>query len=194
MDCRLVLYKNCRNTAEISESLRCIGKIETKGYVNDNHGNKPLVQFFAKEKKKEIIESIESFVNTSIGEGISLADIVILTVNTLKHSILTDVKSISKIPISNKQELGKVWFTTVRRFKGLEAKAVLVVDAKTSEMPKELTRRLMYVGCSRATSKLKVIIVDDVSQKKYVEFFSPLGVKIERRKDLADWLGLQLEK
>ena len=194
MDCRLVLYQNCRNTAEISESLKCIGKIETKGYVNENHGNKPIIQFFDKEKKKNLIEAIESFVNTSIGEGISLADIVILTVNTLKYSVLTDVKSISKIPISNKQEIGKVWFTTVRRFKGLEAKAVLVLDVKTSEMTKELTRRLLYVGCSRATSKLKVLIVDDVSQKKYVETFSPIGVKIERRKDLADWLGLQIEK
>ena len=101
MNCRLVLYQNCRNTAEISESIRCIGKIETRGYVNENHGSKPVVKFFAKEKKKELIESIESFVNTSIGEGISLADIVILTINTLKHSVLTDVKSISKIPISN---------------------------------------------------------------------------------------------
>ncbi|BAL85049.1 hypothetical protein SELR_pSRC102420 (plasmid) [Selenomonas ruminantium subsp. lactilytica TAM6421] len=192
MDCRLVLYQNCRNTAEISKSLSCIGKIKFKGYVNENHGETPMVQFCTQEK--DIISAAESFVNQNIGAGISLSDMVILTTHTLKNSILGNAGEITKIPLAHKQEPGKLWFTTVRRFKGLEAKAVLIIDIKTSELLDETSRRLLYVGCSRASAKLKVLILDDVRRRDYPEFLAALGPKMERRKDIADWLGMYLEK
>ena len=192
MDCRLVLYQNCRNTAEISKTLCCIGKIKTKGYVNENHGEIPLVQFCTQEK--DIISAAESFVNQNIGAGISLSDMVILTTHTLKDSLLTKAEKIAKIPLSHRQEPGKIWFTTVRRFKGLEAKAVLIVDTKTSELSDKISQRLLYVGCSRASAKLKVLILDDVRRKDYPVTLAALGTKMERRKDIADWLGMYLEK
>ena len=192
IDCRLVLYRNCRNTAEISKSLSNIGEIKTQGYVNENHGDKPIVQFCTNQE--DIVAAVKSFINQSFGEGLSLTDMVILTTHTLKSSMLTNLAAIGDWQISNKPELGKVWFTTVRRFKGLEAKAVLILDVKTSELTQEITRNLLYVGSSRATLKLKLLILDDVRRKDYPVALAALGDKIERRKDIADWLGMDIKE
>ena len=54
-----------------------------------------------------------------------------------------------------------VWFTSVRKFKGLEAKAVLLIDAKKSRIENSLQQRIMYVGCSRANTYLQLAIMDD---------------------------------
>jgi superfamily I DNA/RNA helicase len=186
------LYRNCRNTAEISKSLSNIGEIKTQGYVNENHGDKPIVQFCTNQE--DIVAAVKSFINQSFGEGLSLTDMVILTTHTLKSSMLTNLAAIGDWQISNKPELGKVWFTTVRRFKGLEAKAVLILDVKTSELTQEITRNLLYVGSSRATLKLKLLILDDVRRKDYPVALAALGDKIERRKDIADWLGMDIKE
>lgn len=40
----------------------------------------------------------------------------------------------------------------MRRYKGLEAKAILLVDVRVSQLIKEVCQRLIYVGSSRATA------------------------------------------
>ena len=40
----------------------------------------------------------------------------------------------------------------MRRYKGLEAKAVLLVDVRVSQLIKEVCQHLIYVGISRATA------------------------------------------
>ena len=40
----------------------------------------------------------------------------------------------------------------MRRYKGLEAKAVLLMDVCVSQLIKEVCQRLVYVGISRATA------------------------------------------
>ena len=63
--------------------------------------------------------------------------------------------------VSENQAKGMVWFTSVRKFKGLEAKAVLLIDAKKSKMTDHLQQRIMYVGCSRANTYVQLAIMDD---------------------------------
>jgi hypothetical protein len=65
---------------------------------------------------------------------------------------------------------------------------------KTSELTQEITRNLLYVGSSRATLKLKLLILDDVRRKDYPVALAALGDKIERRKDIADWLGMDIKE
>ena len=43
----------------------------------------------------------------------------------------------------------------------LEAKAVMLSDAKKSRMENSLQQRIMYFGCSRANTYLQLAIMDD---------------------------------
>ena len=85
-------------------------------------------------------------------EKLEIQDIVILTVSTLEKSMLAGVTSLAGIPLAHQPAEGKVWFTTVRRYKGLEAKAVLLVDVHVSKLVKPTCQRLVYVGSSRASA------------------------------------------
>ena len=64
-------------------------------------------------------------------------------------------------------EDGKILFTSVRKFKGLEATAVLLIDVNLSELPDDLMQRLIYVGSSRATMYLKIAFCEDIEKKDY---------------------------
>lgn len=157
-DCRLVLYKNCRNTSEIAELAGNIIGIKTKNYVNEVHGLKPeRVEYKNSEELKKIADK---FVKDMLEQRIALEDMVILTVGSVKKSLL-QVEKLNGIAVTENYEAGKVRFTSVRKFKGLEAKAVLLIDARISRLEESLTQRLLYVGCTRANSYLQVAVFDD---------------------------------
>ena len=98
-------------------------------------------------------------------EKLELQDIVILTVSTLEKSVLAGATSLAGIPLAHQLAEGKVWFTTVRRYKGLEAKAVLLVDVHVSKLVKPTYQRLVYVGSSCASAYLETIFLSDVSER-----------------------------
>lgn len=52
-----------------------------------------------------------------------------------------------------------MWFTSVRKFKGLEAKAVLLIDGDVSKLHEPLMQRILYVGCSRANDYLQIALL-----------------------------------
>lgn len=80
--------------------------------------------------------------------------------------------------ISQERVKDKVLVSTVRKFKGLEAKAVLLIDVESSKLADGVMRRLMYVGCSRANSYLQIAFYDDSQQSK------------AERKDIMEMFGL----
>ena len=70
-----------------------------------------------------------------------------------------------------------VLFTTARKFKGLEADVIIIIDADPETFADEESRRLFYVGASRAKHYLDIVFVGDnqalgemveqISDKKY---------------------------
>lgn len=94
--------------------------------------------------------------------GLKIEDIVILNIHHTEGNPLHKTSTLAGIPVSEKREHGKVWFTSARKFKGLEAQAVLIVDFRFSEVDNELVRRIFYVGCSRANAYLQVAFFKDV--------------------------------
>ena len=68
--------------------------------------------------------------------------------------------------LSLSRESGKLWFTTIRKFKGLEAEAILIVDATLSSLAQPESRRLLYVGSSRAKNLLYIALLDDVDSSE----------------------------
>ena len=85
-ECRLVLYRNCRNTAEIAASVGSLIDMRQEPYMNDVHGEKPKAVFYS---DKVALKGIaERFVKTMIENRVALEDMVILSVHSLEHSAL----------------------------------------------------------------------------------------------------------
>lgn len=173
-DCRLVLYRNCRNTSEISQLISGLVPMREERYINDIHGNKPKSIIYKNAKELQTIAA--NFVKDMIKNGLKVEDIAILSIHRTETNPLHEVNTLAGIPLSEKREQGNVWFTSIRKFKGLEAQAVLIVDFRFSEVTDELARRIFYVGCSRANAYLQVALYKDTDAIKDAELFSKLGM------------------
>ena len=133
--------------------------------MNNVHGEKPKAVFYT---DKAALKGIaERFVKTMQENRVALEDMVILSVHSLEHSALHGVRSLAGIPVSNTLEEGKVWVTTTRKYKGLEAKAVLLVDVEVSKLTDAVMQRMIYIGGSRANTYLKVAFYEDVEKSDY---------------------------
>ena len=83
-------------------------------------------------------------------------DIVILTTSSVPNSMLTNISAVNGVSISTTPKKNSILFTSVRKFKGLEAKAVLLIDILVNRLTNELHKRLVYVGSSRANTYLQL--------------------------------------
>lgn len=145
-DCKLTLYRNCRNTENIATtSLAPITERKPK-LIDDCVAGVPAKLHFC-----ESIESVYDKLNLVLDllNGKKVKDIVILTCKTETTSILSGM-------VSNGLYKNKYRFSTCRKFKGLEADAVILIDvtAETFENGKNL---IYYVGTSRARLWLDII-------------------------------------
>mgnify|MGYP000371457851 CR=1 FL=1 len=178
-DCKLTLYKNCRNTENIAiTSLKpirttkpklidgCIsGKLPRIYYVNNNN-----------ERAIKIGEVIENYKNFNI------TDIVILTCKTERTSALSS-------EIVNGKYHGRYLFTTCRKYKGLEADAIIMVDVDEDVLLTDAAK-VFYVGASRA--RLQLTIVADMDKDACINVLNGYGItKISRnpKKQLATELN-----
>lgn len=166
-ECRLVLHKNCRNTAEVFKTSCSLIGVENVTY-NDIHGEMPSVKFFTTESEQEKI--VVDFIKRVISEGLDLSDVVILTAKTVETSWINLEKTYEGQTLSTDQEPGTILFTTIRKFKGLEAEAILLVDAQMSMLTNPENRRLLYTGASRAKNLLLIAMLEDVKTDEYGDY------------------------
>ena len=150
-DCKLTLYRNCRNTENIAlTSLRLLGSNKgTKLYPDAVMGDLPEIGFYS--SKEETIELLNLEIDKYIDTGYN--NITILTCKTEESSIIADCCKDSKYNYKR----GYIKFTTCRKFKGLESDVVIVVDINKDTFANE-GEQLMYVGTSRARFKLSCIV------------------------------------
>jgi hypothetical protein len=195
-DCRLVLYKNCRNTAEIAKTVgTTLSDIKKDAYINELSGIKPLGSFYKNES--ELRNIVTKFVTKMIQDKVRPEDIVILTTSSVSNSMLRNTSSVNGVPISTEPKKNCILFTSVRKFKGLEAKAVLLIDVLVGRLTNELHKRLVYVGSSRANTYLQLAFYDNVPNEDYKSILNHLGVnEINRpsKESLLDTFGLDLLK
>ena len=121
--------------------------------------------------KEEVIELLNSEISRCIDTGYN--DVTILTCKTEESSIIADCCKDSKY----KYKRGYVKFTTCRKFKGLEADAIIVVDIDKNTFA-EQGEQLMYVGTSRARFKLSCIV--NLSEEECIELLDNKGLKRNR--------------
>jgi len=79
---------------------------------------------------------------------------------------------------------GEVFFESVRRFKGQQAPAVVLVDVDPSREKPETFTRLLYSGMTRATVRLELLVkMDNPLNEAY------LGVGWRRPGHTRSWRG-----
>lgn len=153
VDCRLNLYRNCRNTMNIAKtSLKPITEREPKLMEGAVTGIPAQLHFC--NEREEVITALDKAIADLKVEGIS--DVVILTCKTEKASIVAEA-------VTDGMYKKKYKFSTCRKFKGLEADAVILVDVdETTFNPDKIykdsdTVFLYYVGASRAKLRLEIL-------------------------------------
>lgn len=113
------------------------------------------VQWMDAERPQEAIQALHQLVYDLIEtHGLQPDDIAVLTAgNTQNHGTMKN-GMLAGIPASNaaQQQKGQLVFDTVRRFKGLERAAVIVIDPGRLDDPE-----LVYVALSRPLVFLAVI-------------------------------------
>jgi hypothetical protein len=148
------LWTNCRNREGIGEVIESLGeklhvyrRFRLKGRTN-------CVQYSYLNSEEQRIELLEE-VLSDLMKSFPLGEIVVLGVN-----FQIDPKSFSQstrdrfhvFEPENFTERKKMLSTTVRKFKGLEAQAVIIHDFSVND-----DIDLIYTGISRAIEKLVIV-------------------------------------
>ena len=180
LDCRLTLYRNCRNTENIAlTSLRPITERKPKLFDGAVKGTPARIHFC--ESQEDQKGKIDSTINELSNDGFK--DIVILTWKTETSSILSNY-------IKNGKYRNKYQFTTCRKFKGLEADVVILIDVEKETFDAQNVL-LYYVGTSRARIRLEIMAAmsDDDCRAILSESLHYSGKIRRAKKDLASALN-----
>jgi len=170
-DCKLTLYRNCRNTEDIAiTSMRPLGKDVVPKMFGAVPGETPKIHIL--ETPEQQIERIDKILRTLLDNKI--ADIVILTCATAEKSVVT--------PYLRDGEYCKFGhsfkFSTCRKFKGLEADAIILVDVIADTFDRT-NKMLFYVGASRARFSLNIVC--NMTEDDCIQTLAELGVQANKK-------------
>ena len=145
-DCKLTLYRNCRNTVNIATtSLRPLTERRPKLLEGCVKGT-PASLYFCSDEENALVR-IDTVISSLKADGFK--DIVLLTCKTEGTSMMAK-------KIINGLYRNKYKFTTCRKFKGLEADVVILIDVNGETFNSENVL-LFYVGTSRARIRLEIV-------------------------------------
>ncbi len=175
-DCKLTLYRNCRNTENIAiTSLRLLGSEQKpKLFKGAIVGDSPEMYF-----AEDMVSTI-NILNTVIEQNWSAGydNIQILTCKTEIRSIISDECSTGVYIYQGK----KIPYTTCRKYKGLEADVIIMVDMNR-EMFSQQGEQIMYVGSSRARHKL--VLIAELSDADCEKMLADLNLRKSRKPQKA---------
>lgn len=174
-DCKLTLYRNCRNTENIATtSLKPLTERIPKLYEGAVEGS--LARLHYRENNDAVALRVADIITGLDQEGIK--DVVILTCDTEERSCLATYVKNGKYK--------KKLFTTCRKFKGLEADAIVLIDIDVETFSAENVLRY-YVGASRARIRLEMVTtMNDESCCYVLENYIHYTKKIKKpRRELA---------
>jgi hypothetical protein len=153
---RVRLRHNCRNT-------KCIAK-----YIEMSTGElfpcmpgvpegKPPVFYDMRNNWQSSNRALENLVRRLIDDGFELSDIAIARFHSAGQKLaIQGVETTSKINVWNNGDA--ILYTTVRRFKGLEANALILFDIPEPGMEKSYSKSDHYVAISRARQELALFV------------------------------------
>lgn len=165
-ECRLILNTNCRNTLAIANTSGKPVKIKPNVKRKSVPGDMPC--FYINGSENEVKKRITKLIDEYRINEYSYENIVILTVKTEESSILKDTVRLGNHNILKERSNRGVLFTTARKFKGLEADAIIIVDVDSDTFKDIENKRLFYVGGSRAKHKLDIVYYGNDDELKEI--------------------------
>ncbi len=180
-ECRLVLTRNCRNTYEIALTAYNVIDVELNQKMQMLNGAQTTISYIKGDPTSRLTKIIQML--TGDKYGYEYSEITILSLKTENTSVFKDVKKVAGIPITNEKTNSSVLFTTAKKFKGLESRAVIIVDIDEECFGNDRKKRDFYVACSRATQYLTLIVNGDDNKIKDIanviggsKQFAPKGI------------------
>lgn len=192
-DCKMTLYVNCRNTHNIAKSSMKSLNGEGDCRVIEGAPQGTVPRLFCSLKGEEQEDAIDGFI-AELRE-LGLNDVVILTCATEESSVVGSC--VNKRKGESFWKDTKVPFSTCRKFKGLEADAVILVDV-TSDLwiedagdGQELGKPglIFYTGSSRAKHELRVVCDMDETDFQSVCDVVNVGTKKGAEKAFSKWIN-----
>lgn len=154
------LPTNCRNTRHIAATCGQIRGVDIAVRDDAPEGVESTIVTLPKPEARA--QLIRQTVDDWVGKGkLKPSQVAILSPFDKPKSCLADLSKLGKTNLclnANEWRANKgVLLTTIRRFKGLEADAVIVTDIPDIEAANYFTASDLYVGCSRAKHLLVLI-------------------------------------
>lgn len=155
------LRVNCRNTKKIANQNTLITGVEVPEFTGFTLPGIPIdVRFPTKNKRQELIENK---IRELKSDGIAPNMIALLSPKRFEKTYLYDSEFVQR-------QLKKgLEVSTIHSYKGLENVIVFLYDFP--EIQSEESVRLFYVGISRATQQLNIILNKDL-EKSYQKMIS----------------------
>lgn len=152
------LYHNCRNTQRVNDATNSyLGKQRIDSMPGMPAGESPTV-IQCSSRETMAMKAWELAKQWSTDRGV-----VILSPYTLENSSMANSRKGHGLELSeNLGDIGKsgvVYFSTIRSFKGIEAPAVILIDADIPSDGERSPLRFedLYVACTRPTARLAIL-------------------------------------
>jgi NAD(P)-dependent dehydrogenase (short-subunit alcohol dehydrogenase family) len=158
-DCRLVLRRNCRTTNQISRFAYRLAPRPIALGPDTVDGPKPRLH--ACETREQAATRAAELLHRHLSDGTYAPhEMALVSMVPPASSLLGLFEQIGGYPVAEVPRPGAITYSSVRRFKGLEAKLVVLVDVAAGHLVDTRARSLLYVGASRAMQELHVVLHD----------------------------------
>lgn len=152
-DCKLTLTKNCRNTLKIVQTINSVFNINTQANGFSVSGVMPTFYFV----DTDIQNKLRLIINDYLNDGFDQKDITILTLSIEDESCLNGITQIGNYKINHESNEDGIFFTTSKKFKGLESNIIIVIDFDAKQYSDYEYMKNLYVSLSRARQRLSLI-------------------------------------
>lgn len=152
-DCKLTLTKNCRNTLKIVQTINSVFNINTQANGFSISGVMPTFYFV----DTDIQNKLKLIIDDYLTDGFDKKDITILTLSTEDESCLSGITQIGNYKINHESNEDGIFFTTSKKFKGLESNIIIVIDFDAKQYSDYEYMKNLYVSLSRARQRLSLI-------------------------------------
>ncbi|MFS1466058.1 NERD domain-containing protein [Vibrio lentus] len=160
------LYHNCRNTERVNTATNKVCSGAVKSMPGVPSGEEPYIGIC---KAEHMAQQAWDLVHELSADG----GAVILSPFKLENSCMDGIRKsyglnltedISKLGVA-----GYVFYSTIKSFKGLEARHVIFVDADKPGITPALTEEDMYVAFTRATARLDILTANSEAMSWFKE-------------------------
>ena len=152
---KYTLRDNCRNSQAIIEKLDSLFGTHTRFKRMESRGADVIIKSY--KRSNDQLVYLEDNIKQLTNNGILLDDIVVLSPMRYERSV---VGTMDQFPVSTDRlcRKGKLLFSTVQSFKGLESPVIILTDFDSIDYDQK--KNLLYVGMTRARSALYILVSD----------------------------------